>query len=311
MQPADVGWFKVLKSYYKKFWCDWFLNDKKKLTKHGNLAGPGYENMTKWLLKSWLYFDTASIIHSFQYCGITCETPHDYHSELKELLSCQELPPYQTIEIRSEHDDQSLSHLFINIDYDDEDDENDEDYEANDEENQMSEIDDNESISSENYSSDSDENLVDIESEENVDSEESSDSDEEISKIPASNKRKLNHESPTYTSKSSRLQSKSPNLQSKSPNLQSKSPNLPSKSPKLQSKSPNLPSKSPNLPSKSPKFKSSNMQTASHSSKLTNKSENAFTNTPNLSSKFSKLSAKPGNSLLTMNSCTLNLHANH
>ena len=93
LQPADVGWFKALKSQYRKLWLNWFLNDEKIITKHGNLAGPGYANISKWLLECWEKLDQASIIHSFQYCGITSETPHDYHSELKELLDSKELPP--------------------------------------------------------------------------------------------------------------------------------------------------------------------------------------------------------------------------
>jgi hypothetical protein len=57
-----------LKLSYKKDWNDWFLHGRKYLTRHGNLAGPGYENMTRWILKAWQELDKAEIIHSFQYC---------------------------------------------------------------------------------------------------------------------------------------------------------------------------------------------------------------------------------------------------
>ena len=51
LQPADVYWFKSMKVSYCQFWNEWFINGVKKVTTKGNLAGPGYENMTKWILK--------------------------------------------------------------------------------------------------------------------------------------------------------------------------------------------------------------------------------------------------------------------
>lgn len=71
LQPADYGWFKPLKVNYVHHYNDWFINGKKHKTKHGNLAGPGYENMTKWILDVWNKFDSNQIINSFVYCGIT------------------------------------------------------------------------------------------------------------------------------------------------------------------------------------------------------------------------------------------------
>ncbi len=119
LQPADVGWFKALKSQYRKLWLNWFLNDEKIITKHGNLAGPGYANISKWLLECWEKLDQASIIHSFQYCGITSETPHDYHSELKELLQSKELPPNVTVEILEEMHDPNIVNCFTEFGYED------------------------------------------------------------------------------------------------------------------------------------------------------------------------------------------------
>ncbi|RMZ94390.1 hypothetical protein BpHYR1_047088, partial [Brachionus plicatilis] len=40
LQPEDVCWFKLMKNKYKIFWNDWFLNDEKILTKHGNISEP-------------------------------------------------------------------------------------------------------------------------------------------------------------------------------------------------------------------------------------------------------------------------------
>ena len=121
MQPADVGWFKELKLLYRNDWNDWFINGEKKFTKYGNLAGPGYKNMTRWLLKGWEEFNAAKIISSFSYCGITSDTDQDYHSTLRELLNCTALPPQITVEKKEEYDDDNLNNIFVNVDYDDND----------------------------------------------------------------------------------------------------------------------------------------------------------------------------------------------
>jgi hypothetical protein len=57
LQPAEVDWFKSLKGLYRKLWLNWFLNDEIIITKHGNLAGLGYANISKWLLECWENLD--------------------------------------------------------------------------------------------------------------------------------------------------------------------------------------------------------------------------------------------------------------
>lgn len=42
LQPADVGWFSVLKREYAQLWEDWMINSPKTYTKQGNLKSPGY-----------------------------------------------------------------------------------------------------------------------------------------------------------------------------------------------------------------------------------------------------------------------------
>lgn len=114
MQPADVGWFKSLKLSYKKDWNEWFLHGTKYTTRFGNIAGPGYQNMLSWISKGWKEFNIADVIYSFQYCGITSDSDHDYHSELKELVVEGKLPPNITIDIRAEHEDPELAGAFVN-----------------------------------------------------------------------------------------------------------------------------------------------------------------------------------------------------
>ena len=119
IQPADVGWFKPLKTRYSKKWLQWFIDGEKVLTKHGNLAGPGYKNIAKWLIECWKDINKVDKIHSFQYCGITCDTPDDYHSTLKELLASEKLPPNITVESSEPHDDPNIVNCFVNFDYQD------------------------------------------------------------------------------------------------------------------------------------------------------------------------------------------------
>ena len=115
LQPADVGWFKLLKLLYKKAWLNWFLTGVKRFTVHGNLAGPGYQLMTKWILDGWLSFDSAQIINSFRYCGITCDSDLDYHSELKTILTSEKLPPNSTVEPATDLEDPNFAHVLTMV----------------------------------------------------------------------------------------------------------------------------------------------------------------------------------------------------
>lgn len=80
MQPADVGWFKSLKSEYKKDWNTWFQSDEiKKVTRYGNICEPGYQNMISWIVKAWTNLQDVDKAKSFEYCGLTSSNQDKYH----------------------------------------------------------------------------------------------------------------------------------------------------------------------------------------------------------------------------------------
>ncbi len=100
----------------------------KRFTVHGNLAGPGYQLMTEWILNGWMSFDAAQIINSFSYCGITSDSDQDYHSELKMVLTSENVPLNLTVEPSIDLDDPNFSHVFVNYGFEDETDEDDAEY---------------------------------------------------------------------------------------------------------------------------------------------------------------------------------------
>ena len=236
LQPADVGWFKVLKTLYRKHWCDWFLNGDKKFTKHGNLAGPGYDKMSNWLLKCWKEYDVAQIIHSFQYCGITCDTPDDYHSELKQILASIKIPANVTIEPQEEYDDPNLINTFANFVFeeDGENDDDDDEYvlsEESESENSesLSEISSTEELDLIDSDSSSDSNLE--ENDENFDSNLNKRKNSDGLSEKSTKKSKIVPESPKTPALSLRSSNQGTSSTSKTPNLSSKFSKLSSKSP--------------------------------------------------------------------------------
>jgi hypothetical protein len=44
LQPADVSWFRTLKSSYEDRWARWFQKDPKAFSRFGNLMSPGYQS---------------------------------------------------------------------------------------------------------------------------------------------------------------------------------------------------------------------------------------------------------------------------
>ena len=82
------------------------------MTKYGILAGPGYENMCKWINKCWKNLDSQLIIDSFSYCGITSNNINEYHSQLKDLVVSVTLPPNVTIDQRNDDDDENFLGIF-------------------------------------------------------------------------------------------------------------------------------------------------------------------------------------------------------
>lgn len=120
LQPADVCWFKFLKNKYKLYWNDWFLNDQKTFTKHGNIVGPGYVKMTDWIIKAWLELDSENIAKSFKYCGINNENGSEFYSDLKKIYLDGTIPLNKTVEERTEDDD--FNDVFDSHNSDDDDD---------------------------------------------------------------------------------------------------------------------------------------------------------------------------------------------
>ena len=69
--------------------------------------------MTWWIMDGWLKFEEQIIINSFKHCGITSENEADYHSGLRELLECEQLPPNLTVEKKTVDDDPNFDDIFV------------------------------------------------------------------------------------------------------------------------------------------------------------------------------------------------------
>lgn len=70
LQPADVGWFSVIKKAYKSVWNNWFMNADKTFTTSKNMKSPGYVKCLEWIDKIWQDFRPSVISKSFEACGI-------------------------------------------------------------------------------------------------------------------------------------------------------------------------------------------------------------------------------------------------
>lgn len=121
MQPADVCWFKLLKNKYKVFWNHWFVNEPKTFTPYGNIAGPGYHFMTRWITAGWVELNSEYIRESFKYCGIGCRDPNEYHTELKKILIDNLVPKTTIVDFLTEDDE--FNDVFDSFNSEDEDEE--------------------------------------------------------------------------------------------------------------------------------------------------------------------------------------------
>jgi hypothetical protein len=84
LQPADVGWYHILKNLYKKDWNEWFQSIGIKLVaRFENHCGPGYQRMISWIVKGWNQLEPLAFSESFQYCGTTSTNVEKYHQTLK------------------------------------------------------------------------------------------------------------------------------------------------------------------------------------------------------------------------------------
>ena len=66
LQPADVGWFSVLKNRLHEYWNRWYLSDEHEYTIHGNIRSPGYALCISWLSEIWRDFPENLIVDSFK-----------------------------------------------------------------------------------------------------------------------------------------------------------------------------------------------------------------------------------------------------
>ena len=85
LQPADVGWFSIIKKHLHQRWNNWYLSEEHTFTRFGNIRSPGYALCIKWLSEIWINFPEAYIINSFQQCGIS--STREFHSALQKILN--------------------------------------------------------------------------------------------------------------------------------------------------------------------------------------------------------------------------------
>ena len=81
LQPAEVCWFRTIKSEYNHKWAEWFLISEPSFTAAGNPRGPSSEKVLEWIGKIWEEFDPELIVLSFESCGITSSR------ELRDVLN--------------------------------------------------------------------------------------------------------------------------------------------------------------------------------------------------------------------------------
>ena len=91
LQPADVAWMRPLKVAYFKKWNNWLINAPKAFTKAGNRMSPGYALVVDWISEIWQELDQATIIRSFDQCGITAQNMANYGSQLRHFVRSNEL----------------------------------------------------------------------------------------------------------------------------------------------------------------------------------------------------------------------------
>ena len=111
------------------------MNEPKKLIKHGNICGPGYQRMINWIVSGWDKLQQDEITKSFQYCGLTSNNVDEYNGALKNILLKHTVPVNISVESK-EKDEELFYDAFVHND-DDNDDES-EDYSDSDRSNPSS-----------------------------------------------------------------------------------------------------------------------------------------------------------------------------
>jgi hypothetical protein len=91
LQPADVACMRPLKVAYFKKWNDWLINAPISYSQAGNRKSPGYALVVDWISEIWQELDQATIIRSFDQCGITTQNMANYGSQLRHFVRSNEL----------------------------------------------------------------------------------------------------------------------------------------------------------------------------------------------------------------------------
>ena len=85
LQPADVCWFRPLKSHYHRLWNEWFTNGAHTYTRNDNARSPGYVKCIEWLSLMWDHFESHNIINSFEFCGVVNQ--YKLHQALNHIVN--------------------------------------------------------------------------------------------------------------------------------------------------------------------------------------------------------------------------------
>ena len=89
LQPADVSWFKPLKSHYHRLWNEWFLEGKHTYTRSDNARSPGYAKAIDWLSLMWNSISSHLIANSFECCGVVRQ--YNLHKALNHIIQTKTL----------------------------------------------------------------------------------------------------------------------------------------------------------------------------------------------------------------------------
>jgi hypothetical protein len=89
LQPADVCWFRPLKSHYHRLWNESFLKGEHTFTRNDNARSPGYVKSIEWLSLMWDHFVSHNIINSFEFCGVVNQ--YRLHQALNHIVNKKEI----------------------------------------------------------------------------------------------------------------------------------------------------------------------------------------------------------------------------
>jgi hypothetical protein len=82
---------RPLKVAYLKKWNNWLINSPKAFTQEGNRMSPGYALVVDWISEICQELDQATIIRSFDQCGLTAQSMINYGSQLIHFFCSNKL----------------------------------------------------------------------------------------------------------------------------------------------------------------------------------------------------------------------------